>query len=458
MAPSQIDADHSSPPSSERSSRPPAWVVPVASVLQSLRSHHLAKGVVLVLGSRMTNSLISFVLAVSISRILGPESFGLYTFFMMVLIVGMELAGSEGLNLGLVHFVAKNLEHDSEKAATFVRIGLLAKLVAVLGLALVAIISVPILFPMITDRSNLLEPLCFGIVGACLASLWRGTLGVQQAQHKFKAFAALGVVPNVVKALLILVLISAGQLTLSLTLAVSVLGFLLGLLAGSCLLPRGVFRSGADTAQALSALLAYSKWTIAHTLLRSIYHRSDILILGVLASPAILGGYAVAVTLASVIYLFYEAALAVLLPNVTRLRDIEAFRRFIPSSIKVTATLSLVVVVVFGAADPLVSSLFSDAYTEAAPILRILCVGLAFTIVLDPLAAIVLARGRPQKVAAITVISLFTFLGAAVLLYPVLEAKGIAWATVIARAVNGIIVMIAVWLDLTDNKRTTGLK
>ncbi|HEC07136.1 MAG TPA: hypothetical protein ENJ12_09800, partial [Thiolapillus brandeum] len=377
----------------------------------------IAKEVSWVLGGRVANSVLAFATGVIIGRALGPESFGLYTFFVTVLILGMELAASEGLNIGLVHHVAKLKETDEVLAVDYLRAALQAKMMAGILFVMVAAALVLLAFHWFDLRQEIWLPLWFGISGAFFASMWRGTLAGLQAQRQFSRYAAILLTPNVTRLLFILLLLFLGLLSLKSVLIFSLLGFVSGIVVGYLVLsPKYLF--GRVGAGVWSRLLGYSKWSVLYSLLLVLYHRLDILILGILEEPGRVGIYSAAVTLAGFVYLFYEAALAVLLPNASRLQNMDGFRHFIGKSLKVTSVLSLTAVTIIVLAEPLIVLVYSDAYIEAAPLLRILCLGLIFTIVLEPLSVIILALGKPKIVSAVTFTVLLSYIAAISMLYP----------------------------------------
>ncbi len=416
--------------------------------LALLRKHHIARGIVLVLTSRILKAAIAFATGVIVSRELGAAAFGLYSFFMVVLIIGMELAVSEGLNFGLVHFVSTTVEHDRNLANGYVRTALKAKLIGVVGLVCLTVVTGFLFLPLFPAQQYLLVPLLFGAAGAGFASLWRGTLANLQAQRRFQEFSILSVVPNMVNIVLILDFILFGFLTLKITLSIIVIGFLLGLIYGMSFLPEGIVRLR-EPEHAMRDLIGFSKWTILYSILTVFLHRLDVLLLSIVASPVTVGVYAVAAMLANIIYIFYEAGIAVLLPNASRIKTKEDFRHFLPKSLMVTTVLSLAGVFVFIFADLIIDLVFTSEYASTAPILRILSLGLVFTVLFDPLSIIVLAKGKPQKAVGVTGLSLAAFILAAVVLYPSLGATGIAWATVISRVISGLAFLILARREVT---------
>lgn len=396
-------------------------------------------------GGRILNAGLAFLTGVIITRTLGPAQYGLFFFSVTILTVTLELAANQGLNNSLVYFASFYLERDSSQAERFFKVAFVTKAGAALLLLVVSLLVVDPVFAHLFHRSELKEFIWFGIVGACITSLWWYTLAVLQAYRSFNKYTLLHLIPNGLTFLLITLLAFNSLLTLMAALYVKVFGFLAGFLVGLLFIPHRFLHLGGQNRSTGRKLLHYSKWTIAANLLIVFYQRQDIIFLGFLAEPTTLGHYAAAATIAASLYLLYEAAVTVLLPNASRLSSPAQYRDFVRKSFLMSGGLCLAVTPILIWSEPLIVTIYTEDFLPSVPIFRLLFIGLIFTILLETQSVILYAIQKPQWITAVNFLVIIIYATGNMMLIPTHGAIGAAAMSVVSRLISGLMISILVF-------------
>ena len=167
----------------------------------------------------------------------------------------------------------------------------------------------------------------------------------------------------------------------------------------------------------------------------TVSERIDILLMGLIASPAEVAVYAVAVRFAQTVVVAASAAGAVMAPHlVERLEDLLSGRReelqvLIRSTARTALYVSLIALVGFALGGPLFLKLFGAHYTKAYAPLVVLALGQVVCALMGPAAAVATLSGQPS--IAITALMAGIVVNAALnlLLVPTLGANGAGLAT-----------------------------
>jgi O-antigen/teichoic acid export membrane protein len=354
----------------------------------------------------------------------------------------MELAANQGINSGLVYFASSLLERDNSRVAGFFKTAFIAKVGAALLLLFAGLLVVDPIFTQWLHKPELKMFVWFGIIGACFASLWWYTLSVLQSYRSFNKYTLLHLMPNVFTFMLVSIFAFTSRLTLVAALYVKIFGFLASLLAGLLFIPRRFLHPRGSDRSTARELLRYSKWTTTASLLTVLFHRQDIVLLGLIVEPTTLGYYAAAATVAAILYLLYDASVAVLLPVASRLSGRDQYLRFVRKSLMMMGGLCLAVIPIFIWIEPLIVTIYTESFLPSVPIFRVLFVGLIFTMLLEPLTVILYATQKPQWITAVNLLVVIIYTTGNLLLIPRYGAMGAAGMTVVARFLSGVIILV----------------
>jgi O-antigen/teichoic acid export membrane protein len=134
--------------------------------------------------------------------------------------------------------------------------------------------------------------------------------------------------------------------------------------------------------------------------------------------------------------------LTTLLPKISRLNGLDECRSYVRRSFPLFALVAVVLLPLVYFARPLVLSLFGPAYEGTIPVFQVLFFGTLGTLVTHPLYLVLYAMNRPQFHTLSAVVSLTGWVVAGMWLIPTYGAVGAAWATLLARFVQSLMILL----------------
>jgi enterobacterial common antigen flippase len=203
---------------------------------------------------------------------------------------------------------------------------------------------------------------------------------------------------------------------------------------------RPRFSNFADAAR---RLLAYGWRASGNDLLVNLSLQADALLVIALLSPAQMGLYTVALSLARSLNVFSTAVVNVLFPR-TAGRSVAEVVATTGRALRVTMiAVNAIAIALMIAAEPLLRLVYGAAFVSALPVFRVLVVeailSCAFTILLQPF----LALARPEIVSGLQGIGLALTLVLLILLIPAVGLIGAGLALLLAGACR----LVLVWLS-----------
>jgi O-antigen/teichoic acid export membrane protein len=397
----------------------------------------LTGGAVMAGASRVTIALTGAVTTIAIARLLGPDGSGAYFVAQSVMLV-LTVAATFGVEHGIAYYVSAGAWAPRPACRAALRMALGAGVAgAALGLA-----------------ARLLWPSAFAglpvwatavvVAGLPFALTWFYVSFVALAVDRYEAY----VVPPAAQSALVLVLAVPGAI------AFDVEGAVVALTAASAIVGvaaaewarRRLPRAGADRAAAADAggmlrrAVAFGIKGYAANALQLVNYRLDVFVLSAVASAAVVGRYAVAVAVTSVLWLLPQALSEVLFPRVAHLsaRDEEAHREMVEVKSLRHVTLAVVVTTLLlaGALLVLVVPIYGEDFRDAIELGLILLPGTALLGIGGVMSATIVGRGRPMYSLYITLVVTPLTIGLYALLIPELEATGAALASSLSYAGN----------------------
>jgi O-antigen/teichoic acid export membrane protein len=210
---------------------------------------------------------------------------------------------------------------------------------------------------------------------------------------------------------------------------------------------RKLFNPGAGVSrEALKRVMKFAVYSLGTSLAGFIYTRTDILMLGKLASPSEVAGYSASRALASVAVIISAAANMVLMPKVSRDWTSGLKTTVMKQTMKAVWIVQLIqlpfvtALVVFP--RQLIDLVYNGKYTENWPILAIL----GWLSLVQPFGSIFStagsAMGRPQYSFWGIILSAGMNVGINYMLIPAMGGVGAALATVIAMVSGTVVVVV----------------
>ncbi|MGK7294704.1 MAG: lipopolysaccharide biosynthesis protein [Candidatus Wenzhouxiangella sp. M2_3B_020] len=167
---------------------------------------------------------------------------------------------------------------------------------------------------------------------------------------------------------------------------------------------------------------------------------SGVLVLGFVASPALVGGFFVAERLAQLAALPMLVIGAVIQPWLASAHaagDRAGLQQVVTQAIHTALWPTLAGAVVIQAAAGVLLGLFGEGFVDAAPILAVLMLAHIVAAVLGPNPQILIMSGRPGTAFRISATSAVLHIVLLAVLVPAFGAIGAAWATLVSTAVAG---------------------
>jgi O-antigen/teichoic acid export membrane protein len=395
----------------------------------------MAGGVVMSGVSRALVAATGAATTIIVAHVLGPAGFGAYAIAQTLIIVLM-VATTLGVEHGIVYYVSSR---RWSPASAFRSSQRLAVACGVVGAAVAFVFRslVPGAFHGLSPGDTLL-------VGAALpfALSWFYASYVSLATGDYERY----VLPPAMQSVLAMGLASV------LAAADGITGAVLGLAAAHVLtsitwlpvtwrrLPAGP-QSREREAGRLSQAVRFGLKGYAANALQVVNYRLDLFILNAVAASAVVGQYAVAVMLTSIMWLLPQALSDVLFPRVAKLSsqagdeppdklrvaEVKGLRHTVLVVVAATVVLAVALLV-------LVVPIFGPRFHRSIGLGLILLPGVALLAIANPIGAIIVGRGRPGLMLTVGVVVTPLTVLMYLLLIPLLRAPGAALASSLSYA------------------------
>lgn len=388
-----------------------------------------------------------FLANVLTANALEPLHFGYFSLALAIMSVASEACGT-GLDLAMVRMANRDASRGAAHVGQILRASLHLKLGlgAAIAAALFALSSW--LAHSMFANADLEAPIRWAAVGVIGTALFQHILARYQSAEQFRAYSVTKSANSLLKLAMLGTLWVAGWLSLDSALAVSVLVLFVSVAVGFALSGRA-----AGSAQAGSEVVMWrevlwlGRWMIVSHLLFSLYGRLDILFVGWLREGSDVGYYTVAWNLGFLIDLCTYSFITALLPQASRMRDRREFQDYGRRTLGACALAALAAMPMLVFVDPFIRLVF-PAYLPAIEVFRVLFWGSLITLLTHPLYLIVYQRDRVELVALSNLVLAIVAAAGCWLLIPAHGPLGAAYAMVIARAVNGGLVLWMVTREL----------
>jgi O-antigen/teichoic acid export membrane protein len=375
------------------------------AVLRALAHRAVVRDLLITLGGRWTQMLIALAGNVISARVLGPDDFGRFGLVLAVVTICGTLADA-GLTYTAIKFIAQYSAANPPRAFAVARAYLLLRLltgtvVAVAGIVLAAPIARGVLgYPALTPYLQL----AFATLISLGLSSYPGTVLVALA--RFGRTGVAGVLNAAITLAGILALLLLGRLDLGTLIAWNVVLPVVSTLPAWALLPaawlpwRMARETGPAGAGVVRELIGFSKWMVVSTFGSILAAQGDLILLGRLASPGVVGVYSVALTLAMRLDTLNQSLITVLMPRASRLAGAAAVRGYTRQVLRGALILAAGLGAVALLAQPLIALLYGARYAGTGGLFLALLVVVLFDLVTSSLFLVAFPLNRPRVLAA----------------------------------------------------------
>ncbi len=344
--------------------------------MASLGKRRVTGDLLVTFGGRWVQIVLGLAGNVVSARSLGPSEFGRFGLVMSAITVCGTLADA-GLTYSAIRFIARDSEQNRERGYAMARSYFLLRLltgglVAVLGIAASWPLAWLLGYPDLTPYMQLAFLTLFGLS----LSSYPGTVLV--GLERFRQFSVAGILNAVITVLGILVLFFSGKLSLGTLIAWNVVLPLVSSIPAWFFvpaewLPWRVWRAAYDLRRAAtSQILGFSKWMGVSLLGSILVAQGDLLLLGRLATPAVVGVYSVALALASRVDTLNQSLFTVMMPRASRLQGSISIKRYWRQVALGSAGLACALGVGALVAQPLILLLYGERYADSVGLFLLL--------------------------------------------------------------------------------------
>ena len=309
----------------------------------------------------------NFLVSVMVARALGPSGRGMYAFVQQVVAVLVVLLGM-GLSTSNVYFVAKGDVSGRSATANSIALAAVTGLVA-LGVSLLVIHG-----PLAPERSY---SLAMALVATALylsTALFAWLSAVAAGLSGLRTQSIAGIFSVVFVLAGIAITWQAEVLSPLAVLALGVGGQVVAILV-LLAIERGRMWSLKVDLPALRGMIGYSARSYVVNLVSYLHLRQDVLILGWLTDPGVVGVYAVAVSVAEFVRHIPQVLGAALFARVSGLEG-SLPTEFSARVSRLTALTVVVVAALFAlVAPPLIPVVFGEGFAESSRLLLVLLPG-----------------------------------------------------------------------------------
>jgi O-antigen/teichoic acid export membrane protein len=409
----------------------------------SAPSSRLAGGVAVITGAKIWFVLAGYALYFGLTRLLGPELFGLYAVAISVVSVINNVLIAASLQT-VSRFVAR----DADRSGAVLRQAWRIQVVVGLGLFILLQIAAPLIATWFRD-SALTIPIRIsaGIVFAY--ALYAANVGFLNGNRLFTRQAGLDATFSTIKTGFILSAVALG-----LGVAGAVSGFVLAaftILGLSFIVVRAQPRP--DGHFAAREYLSFGGWLVLLTIVANLVLTADLWVVKRLADPEIAnlqsGLYRAALTLSQLLYQLLIPLTLVVFPNLARLGvevDRSEARRLLRGAMRYLAIAVIPSAAVLAAVgDDVVALLYGEAYREGGQWLTLLAPAYALWTAAYLLATALCGAGRPRPGVAVLTLALLGQVTGGVLLYPLWGPRGAAAGDLLGMGLGLVAGLFITW-------------
>lgn len=421
----------------------------------SLARRRVTGDLIVTFGGRGVQVLLGLIGSVVSARALGPSELGRFGIIISVIMVFGTLADA-GLTYSAIRLIARGAEQDYQRTQAVARSYFLLR---VLTGVTVALLGIPLSWPLAwalgyPDLVPLLQ-LSFLTLFSLSLSSYPGTILI--GLSKFKEYGVAGVLNAVITVSGILVLYFTGVLSLGTLIAWNVLLPLVSSIPAWLLMPKEWLpwrlwtkpdpRLGDEVRRELVNFAMWMGVSLVGTVLVT---QGDILLLGRLTTPAVVGVYSVALALASRLDTLNQSLFTVMMPRASRLEGgtnmRQYWRRVALGSLALAGALALAAVV----AQPVIILLYGERYAASAGLFFALLGVVLFDLATSSLFLLVFPLNRPRLLAAADWLRVVVLGGSGWLLIPLYGAFGAVVARFLARVIGTTVVLLSLRRSINE--------
>jgi O-antigen/teichoic acid export membrane protein len=376
--------------------------------------------------------------SVLIFRALGPVDVGRLTLALNVISV-FSIVGEFGLRDAAVNYLTRFMATAPERARQVARTFLVSKVSLAALAGSVALFCAGWIAARFYPQARVADLIRLGAFSLLADGLLSFSLVMLEAQQRFAAMSALGVIQALMRATSIAVLFLARHLSLASLVVLESIVPLAAFAYSLRLIPRSFVSLRRPLLKHLGLLLQFTKWIAIAALAGTLFLKLDVLMLSGLRTTAEVGVYAAAIALVAKLEAVKNAVLTTAFPQACRCTGHGEMRVYVSGSLRLTGITSLAMLPLFVVGGMLIVWLYGADYRAAAPAWYPLLAAFIIGLNVEPIAFVLYPLNQPQWVAVNEVAQLAVGLAMGLALIPAFGIVGAAWGVLVARIVAALV-------------------
>ena len=382
----------------------------------------LAKHLTLVFIGNILAAFLGFLTILIISRGLTVSDFGLFNMAISAMLITSSLS-CLGMDTAMVRFASsylvlqKTAEATQVLRATFLVMTIFSFILAVVIFNTAELLSTKVFYS--SNLTSLFKLAAFGVLAISTLSYLKSALYTYQLFHMGVILQSL---VDFGKLSTVLVLIFCLKMNTFTAVAAFAFAPLIGVLLGFGLLHRELFSRGKPLQNLFSRLFSYSKWLFVSNVCGVILPYVGVFMLAKMLSSEAAGIYGLALNLTYIFPIIIYSLRSVLLPEVSRFREIAQFDKYIRGSLKISFYAGIMIVPFLIFSYKIIPFFFGLRYLDSVPIFNWLMLGYFILTINSTICVTIHAMNMPQVLAMVDLLKLIVMIIGCYLLIPFLGA------------------------------------
>ncbi len=346
------------------------------------------------------------------------SDFGLFNMAISAMVIASRFSGL-GMDTAMIRFTSSYLGVKKTSEATQVlRVTFLVKLISGFILAVIIFSTAELLATKVFHYSSLTPLLKLAAFGVLTIPTFNYLKSALYAYQLFRMGVILQILVDFGKLSTVLVLIF--YLKMNTFAAVAAFAFtpLIGLLLAFGLLWQNLFAGGKPIHNLFSRLFSYGKWLFVSNVCGITLPYVGIFMLAKILSSEAAGIYGLALRLAFIFPIINASLRSVLLPEVSRFREIAQLEKYIRGSLKISLYIGIAILPFLFFSHKIILFFFGSRYIDSVPIFNYLMLGYIVLMINNTIRVTLHSMNKPQVLAVVDLLKLTVMVIGCYLLIP----------------------------------------
>ncbi len=385
-----------------------------------LATSRLTKHLTLVFIGNIFAAFLGFLAVLIISIELTVHDYGLFNIAISAMLIASRFSGL-GMDTAMIRFTSSYLGVEKTAEATQVlRATFLVRIIVSSILSIIIFNTADLLSTKVFHYSSLTPLLKLAAFGVLVIPTFNYLKSVLYTYQLFQTGVILQILVDFGKLSTVLVIIFCLNMNTLAAVAAFAITPLIGGLLGFGLLWQKFFSKRKPIQNLFSQLFSYSKWMFVSNVCEITLPYVGIFMLAKILSSEAAGLYGLALNLAYIFPMITYSLMSVLLPEVSRFREIAQLDKYIRGSLKISLYIGVAVVPFLFFSHKIILFFFGSRYLDSVTIFNWLMLGHIIFTINSTIRVTLHSMNRPQVLAMVDLLKLTVMVIGCYLLIPLL--------------------------------------